>query len=78
MENLSFGGVKYDLTMFENSVKISSVRGDATGLSVQVVLDAPKSGEAVYVNGKASNRYAVKGDKVYVTVPLESVDVAVK
>jgi hypothetical protein len=78
MENLSFGGVKYDLTIFENAVTLSAVRGNATDLNVQVILNAPKKGEQVYVNGKATNRYTVKDGKVYITVPMEAATIAVK
>ena len=78
MENLLFGGTKYDLTIFDNAAMINAVRGDAEGLSVQIVLDAPKEGEKVYVNGTETNRYSVKDGKVYVTLPLRSVTVEVK
>ena len=78
MENLSFGGVKYDLTIFENSVQINSVRGVADGLSVQVVLNTDKADPSVYVNGKQTNNYTVKDGKVIVTVPLQSGYVEVK
>ena len=77
-ENLQFGGLKYDLTIFDNAVMINSVRGNASELSVQVVLDAPKSGEKVYVNGKESNRYTIKDGKVYVALPFKTVTVEVK
>ena len=77
-ENLLFGGLKYDLTVFDNAIMINSVRGDASGLSVQVVLDAPKNGEKVYINGKEANRYMIKGDKVYIAVPFQTVTVEVK
>ena len=78
MENLTFGGAKYDLTIFDNAVTLHSIRGNADGLEVQVVLDAPKGGQKVYVNGQASNRYTVKDGKVYVTLPLRSTTVEVK
>jgi hypothetical protein len=65
MENLLFGGTKYDLTIFDNAVSINTVRGDAEGLYVQVVLDAPKAGEKVYINGVENNRYTIKDGKVY-------------
>ena len=78
MENLSFGGVKYDLTIFENSVQLNSVRGVADGLSVQVVLKTDKADPSVYVNGKQTNNYTVKDGRVYVTVPLQSGYVEVK
>lgn len=77
-ENLQFGGLKYDLTIFDNAVMINSVRGNASDLNVQIVLDAPKAGEKVYVNGKESNRYAVKEGKVYIAVPFKTVTVEVK
>ena len=77
IENLSYSGVKYDLTMFENGVRIDSVRGDASGVNVQIALDAPKNGEKVYVNGKSVNRYTLKDGKVWITLPLEAATVQV-
>lgn len=77
IENLAFCDVKYDLTIFENAVRIDTVRGDAEGLNVQVVLNAPKKGQKVYVNGVATKRYTVKEGKVYVTLPLEAASVQV-
>lgn len=78
MENLSFGGVKYDLTILDNAVVLSAVRGNATGLNVQVVLDAPKSGEKVYVNGRATDNYTVKDGKAYIVAPLQAGKIQVK
>ena len=78
MENLAFNGVKYDVTIFDNAVMINSVRGDCTDLNIQVVLDAPQSGQKVYVNGKAIDRYTVKEGKVYVTLPMEAATVQVQ
>ena len=78
MENLQFNGVKYDVTVFDNAVMVNSVRGDTANLNMQVVLNAPKSGESVYVNGKSTNRYTVKDGKVYVTLPFGSATVIVK
>ena len=77
IENLCFNGVKYDLTMFNNAVRIDAVRGDATGVDVQVVLDAPKNGQKLYVNGVETNRYTVKDGKAYVALPLQSAIVQV-
>ena len=77
-ENFLFNGVKYDLTIFDNAVMINSVRGDASGLSLQVVLNAPKAGQKVYVNGKATNRYTVIDGKVKVVVPLQSATIEIK
>jgi hypothetical protein len=78
IENLSFRSVKYDLTVFENSVQINAVRGDANGLNVQVVLKTEKANPNVYVNGKQTNNYTVKDGKVYVTVPLQSGSVEIR
>ncbi|MBQ8429715.1 MAG: hypothetical protein IJX30_06435 [Clostridia bacterium] len=78
IENLAFNHVKYDLTAFENSVRIDSVRGDAQGLSVQVALEAENLNPNIYVNGKRTDNYTVKDGKVYVTVPLQSCTVEIK
>ena len=78
IENLAYNSVKYDLTMFKNAVHINSVRGEAEGLSIQVVLATDKENPNVYVNGKQINNYTVKGGKVYVTVPFQSVTVEIK
>ena len=78
MENLSYNGVKYDLTMFENSIRIDSVRGDASGILVQVTLKAPNDTPIVYVNGRESGNYTVKDGKVTINVPLRSVTIEVK
>ena len=77
-ENLQFGGLKYDLTIFNNAIMINSVRGNARGLSVQVVLKAPENGEKVYINGKETNRYMIKEGNVYIAVPFKTVTVEVK
>lgn len=77
MENLSYNKVKYDLTIFENSVRIDSVRGNAAGLQVQVTLNAKKKG-SVYVNGRKTDQFTEKDGKITVTVPLGSVTVEVK
>jgi hypothetical protein len=77
-ENLQFGGLKYDLTIFNNAIMINSVRGAASGLSVQVVLKAPENGEKVYINGKEANRYMIKDGNVYIAVPFKTVTVEVK
>ena len=78
MENLSYNKVKYDLTIFENSVRIDSVRGNATGIEVQVTLKANGNNPKVYINGRQTSNYTVKNGKVTVSVPLSSVTVEVK
>ena len=78
MENLAYNKVKYDLTIFENSVRIDCVRGNATGINVRIALDAKGENPAVYVNGRQTAEYTVKDGKVLVNVPLASVTVEVK
>ena len=78
MENLAYNKVKYDLTIFENSVRIDSVRGNATGIRVKVTLDAKGDTPSVYVNGRQVSDYTVQDGKVTVIVPLASVTVEVK
>ena len=78
VENLAFNRVKYDVTAFENSVRIDSVRGNAEGLTVQVVLKTKNTASNVYVNGKRTDNYTVKDGKVYVALPLRSCTVEIK
>ena len=78
MENLSYHGVKYDLTIFANSARIDSVRGNANGLKTQITLDAKSATPTVFINGRQTDQYTVKDGKVTVSVPLSSVTVEVK
>ena len=78
MENLAYNGVKYDLTVFKNSVRIDAVRGNSNGIRVNISLDAPSANPIVYVNGRATSDFVVKDGKVVVTVPLKSVTVEVR
>lgn len=78
MENLAFNFVKYDLTAVKNGISINSVRGNAEGLQVRVVLEIPKKNYTVYVNGKKTTDYTVEDGKVVVTVPFTSTTVEVK
>ena len=78
IENLAYNKVKYDLTIFENSARIDSVRGNAIGIEVQVTLNAKDSNPSVYVNGGKISDYTVENGKVTVKVPLAAVTVEVK
>ena len=78
MENLSYNKVKYDLTMFENSVRIDSVRGDASGILVKVTLNTTSNNPKVFVNGRETGNYTVKDGKVTVNVPLSSVTIEIR
>ena len=78
IENLAYNKVKYDLTIFENSVRIDSVRGKAAGIEVQVTLNAKGNNPSVYVNGRQVSDYTVQNGKVTVNVPLSSVTVEVR
>lgn len=78
IENLAFNFVKYDLTATRNSVSINSVRGDASGLTVRVALDASSKKCTVYVNGRKTTDYTKENGKIVVTVPLTATTVEVK
>ena len=78
MENLSFNGVKYDLTVFKNSARIDSVRGNSNGLKVKISLSAKGNNPKVFVNGKEYSDFVLENGKVIVSVPLKSVVVEVK
>ena len=78
MENLAYNHVKYDLTVYKNSVRIDSVRGNAAGIQAQVTLETASNAPTVYVNGRETSNYTVKNGKVTVTVPLSSVTVEIR
>ena len=77
MENLAFNFVEYDLKASKNGVQITSVRGDTTGLSMQIVLNYV-AGQKVYVNGVETTNYTVENGKVCVTVDFGATIVEVK
>ena len=79
IENLAFNNVKYDLTIFEDCLQITSVRGAVDGQKIQAVFDVSgKTGYKVYVNGVQTNDYTVKDGKVYVSVDFGAVIVEVR
>ena len=47
------------MTIYENALQVSAVRGDATDLKLKVVFDVPASDYKVYVNGFATTEYEV-------------------
>lgn len=78
IENMAFHKVKYDLSVYENAVRIDSVRGDAEGLTVQIELDAGKGKSTVYIDGKETDDYTKQDGKMIVSVPLASTIVEVR
>lgn len=78
MENLAYNNVKYDLTAFKNAVRIDSVRGNSSGISVKISLDATSENPSVFINGVQTSDFTLKNGKVTVTVPLKTVVVEVK
>ena len=77
MENLAFNFVEYDMVAYKNGVQITSVRGDATGLKIQVSLSYSQ-GQKVYVNGVEVNNYTVENGKVIITVDFGATVVEVR
>lgn len=78
IENLAFHQVKYDLSVYENAIRIDSVRGDTEGLSIQVELNAKEGSNTVYVNGKETKDYTKKDGKIIVSIPFASAIVEVR
>ena len=78
MENLAFNQVKYDLTIYENAIQLTNVRGTVGDLELTVSLDYTE-GQSVYVNGaKLTSGYAVENGKVSVTVDFGAAIVEVR
>lgn len=78
MENLAFNFVKYDLSAVRYGVRVSSVRGDAQGLTIKVSLDVPSADFKVYVDGKETSDYGVYNGKIVVVVPMTETTVEVR
>ena len=77
-ENLTFGGCKYDLTIYENALQVSAVRGDATDLKLKVVFDVPASDYKVYVNGFATTEYEVVNGQIIVELAFGNAVVEIR
>ena len=77
MENLRFRSVNYDLSVGENFVQISYVRGKTTGLKIQITL-GKASGQKVYIDGVETNDFTEKDGQVTVTVPFKGCKVEVR
>lgn len=78
IENLAFDNVKYDLSVYENAVRIDSVRGDASDLSINISLPIENEKFSVYVNGEETKDYTLEEDSVVVTVPFASAIVEIR
>ena len=78
-ENLTFGGCKYDVTIYDNAMQISSVGVDeANGLTLKVVFDVPTSDYTVYVNGFATTDYEVVNGQIVVNLAFGNVIVEIR
>ena len=78
-ENLTFGGCKYDVTIYDNAMQISSVGVDeANGLTLKVVFDEPASDYTVYVNGFATTDYEIVDGQIVVELAFGNVIVEIR
>jgi hypothetical protein len=77
IENLAFNKVKYDVTIYENAIQISNVRGIVKGLKFQIALDCA-AGEKIYVNGVETTPVKTENGKAYVLVDMGATIVEVR
>ena len=77
-ENLTFGGCKYDVTIYENALQISAVRGESADLKLKVAFDVPASDYTVYVNGFATTDYEVVDGQIIVKLAFGNVIVEIR
>ena len=77
-ENLTFSGCKYDVTIYENALQISAVRGEIAGLTLKVALNAPASDYKVYVNGFATTDYEVVNGQIIVELAFGNAVVEIR
>lgn len=78
IENVAFNRVKYDVSVYENAVRIDSVRGDAKGLTMKISIPVEKNRFTVLVNGQETTDYVEENGRVTVTIPFESAIVEVQ
>ena len=79
VENLTFGGCKYDVTIYDNAVQITSVdKDEANGLTLKVAFDAPTSEYTVYVNGFATTDYEVIDGQIVVELAFGNAIVEIR
>lgn len=75
MENLSYAGALYDLTIGKDWVQLNSVSGETDGLKVRVTLDKPEGDFTVRQHNKVlvkDTDYTVEGDKVVILAPFSN------
>ena len=77
-ENLTFDGCKYDVTIYDNALQITAVRGETTDLKLKVAFDAPASDYRVYVNGFATTEYEVVNGQIIVELAFGNAIVAIR
>ena len=77
-ENLTFSGCKYDVTIYENALQVSAVRGDTTDLKLKVAFDAPAGDYKVYVNGFATTQYEVVDGQIIVELAFGNAIVEIR
>ena len=77
-ENLTFGGCKYDLTIYDNALQITAVRGETTDLKLKVAFDAPTSEYKVYVNGFETAEYQVVNGQIIVELAFGNAIVEIR
>ncbi len=78
IENMAFNDVKYDVSIYEDAVRLDSVSGDTTGLTIRITLNCA-DGQSVYVDGVKVETTARDADgKVEITIPFKEVIVEVK
>ncbi|MBR2336999.1 MAG: InlB B-repeat-containing protein, partial [Clostridia bacterium] len=79
VENLTFNGCKYDVTIYDRAIQITSVdEGEATGLKLKVAFDAPATDYTVYVNGFATTEYEVVDGQIIVELAFGNAIVEIR
>lgn len=78
IENVAFNRVKYDVSVYENAVRIDSVRGNTEGLTLKIAIPTTGKFDAVYVNGAKTTDYVEEDGRVIVTIPFASAIVQIQ
>ena len=80
LENLLFGGIKYDVAVGYNFVEIDSVSEIKSDYKIKITFDKPNGNFNLLINGKAvdNSYYKIEGNKLIVTVPFKQCRITVK
>lgn len=83
IENLTFSGYYYDLSIGHYFVEISNILEYKNGsgsenAEIRIVFDKPSFDFKLYLDDKETSDYVISGDQLVITIPFEDIKVEIK